>query len=115
MLFSVAYKQKYTASQSESGVFQYKRNKMQQDATKGFKYLPGYKEALNFSAFLFLVPEKSPKMDGRTKKRLWRKPIRLLRLCDWNFNHNCIFQSQKAKVASVLALTTSELLLQPGR
>lgn len=44
MLFSVANKQKYTASQSESGVFQYKRNKMQQDATKGFKSLPGYKE-----------------------------------------------------------------------
>lgn len=46
MLFSVADKQKYTASQSESGVFQYKRNKMQQDATKGFKSLPGYKKVV---------------------------------------------------------------------
>lgn len=54
MLFSVAYKQKYTASQSESGVFQYKRNKMQQDATKGFKYLPGYKTAVARPPFFLL-------------------------------------------------------------
>lgn len=52
MLFSVANKQKYTASQSESGVFQYKRNKMQQDATKGFKSLPGYKTVVIWPPFL---------------------------------------------------------------
>ncbi len=56
MLFSVADKQKNTASQSESGVFQHKRNKTQQDATKGFKYLPGYSSQLFNRQLAFLVP-----------------------------------------------------------
>lgn len=69
MLFSVADKQKYTASQSESGVFQYKRNKMQQDATKGFKSLPGYSSRLFNKQLAFLVPEKSPILTIRGDKQ----------------------------------------------